>query len=154
LDGSFADQGRMFFLDPYGGSSSKMALQADGKIIAAGGWSNPGTEQFGFNCLRLLADDASGLSTPQTTDQTTLSAYPNPAHDQVYVSYSAKGNGPVSISLRDAQGRTCANWPSGHRASGGQQSEVLSLPASITPGLYFLEVQGTDDHQVVKLQVE
>ena len=83
-----------------------------------------------------------------------LTAYPNPAHDQVHVGSSSKGNGPVSISLRDAQGRTCTTWPSGQRASVGQQSEVLSLPASITPGLYFLEVQGIDDRQVVKLQVE
>jgi uncharacterized delta-60 repeat protein len=154
LDGSFADQGRMFFLDPYGGSSSKMALQADGKVIAAGGWYNPGTEQFGFNCLRLLADDASGVSTPQITHQKPPSASPNPAHDQVRVNYSAKGNGPVSISLRDVQGRICMNWPVSHGGITGERTEVLTLPPLITPGLYFLEVQGAIERQVVKLQVE
>jgi hypothetical protein len=83
-----------------------------------------------------------------------LSAYPNPAHDQVHVSYSAKGNGPVSISLRDAQGRTCKTWPASHGGITGERTEVLALPRSITPGLYFLDVQGAGQRQVVKLQVE
>jgi uncharacterized delta-60 repeat protein len=157
LDPHFGNGGIFRYDAPYGAESSSLAVQSDGKVLFTVSTNDPDGGAVGILCGRLTMHGSVGMGSvmPPNYQQTLpLSAYPNPAHDQVHVSYSAMGNGPVSISLRDAQGRTCKTWPVSHGGITGERTEVLALPRSISPGLYFFEVQGTDDRQVVKLQVE
>jgi len=141
LDATFADQGHMFFLDPYGGISAKMALQADGKLLASGVWYDPGTQQAGFNCVRLNADDATAVTTLPLNDSKELSIWPNPNHDgRLAMTVEVLGE-PVArafMTITDRFGRPV--YTSTLTVSGPRINVALDLKSSLAKGVYLVQV--------------
>ena len=149
-----------------GPSGRKNAVQNTPKIGAGTAdfvyqWTAPTN---GANTLRIYAvgncvngDGSSGgdfaratslfLSTPAITqaEQQKLVAlksfnvYPNPAQDEVNVSYNLSDTKNVSIQLFSITGQIVAELLN-EKEENGVYSKKLDIPADVEPGMYFLKV--------------
>lgn len=131
-----------------------LSSQPDISFFApSGSWSSISTN-IGFKSIRLVLPVYSSGLCPLSTDENTsetLSVYPNPAHESVWlqVSTTALGSQPLAIehvSLQDLVGREVLVVPSGNV---GQNIHPLSsdvfnfeIPLSTIPtGLYTISLR-------------
>lgn len=151
LDPTFGDMGHLYIGEP-GGKSAKLIVQPDGKLLACGMWLRD--NEPGFGCVRLAADDPTGIAQPLRLSNASLSVFPNPAHGHTTLQYTTTSTGRVALSLMDGQGRMCQRWgPKGSRTIGAHH-ETLDLPASLAPGLYYIELKSDQEREVAKLRID
>jgi DNA/RNA endonuclease YhcR with UshA esterase domain len=110
-----------------------------------------GIMYYSFSNMKLLprnAGDFAGVSSRQNDLLANLSLYPNPAMDQVLLSWSHLAEEAVTCSVMDIHGRVVSRSDlSG--STGNLQLSVSELPN----GMYFCVIRGRDAQQVLKLQV-
>jgi len=124
-----------------------MALQTDGKIVAAGTTFMTG----GFDLA--IARYHSGMSTGiihQDFHGTGLIAYPNPVTDQVKLSYVLQKTESISIQLTDVHGRFVSELFNGSLTEGAH-SQMFSLPASLAGGTYYIRLTYSGVASTVKI---
>lgn len=82
------------------------------------------------------ADTPEGIE--QAIDGTSISLYPNPADEQLFISADGlKGN--ISVSIIDLNGRTVST----SRQISDFNGQALSFDiTSLTPGTYFVRIEG------------
>jgi hypothetical protein len=68
--------------------------------------------------------------------QKALAVFPNPASDQVTVQLPTAASNSAQVVLTDLSGRTVLTQP-----LGGGTKATVNLPASLTTGIYLLQVQ-------------
>lgn len=93
------------------------------------------------------------VETPTTEAEITISDFdqinlaPNPASDQVLVSYQLQSAGPVQLSIMDENGRLIQQLPKTHQEAGFQQTRLQlgELPA----GNYRLVIE-SDTQRIVQ----
>jgi hypothetical protein len=93
-------------------------------------------------------DTTTGLEDEFPAFAASLRAYPNPAREQVRVSFDLREGGPVRAGLYNAQGQLLRAWQWTSRPGTAEQDLSLEgLPAS----LYFLHIEAGGARGVVRL---
>ena len=80
-----------------------------------------------------------------------LMSYPNPAHDQVNVSFVSDKSQTLEISLTDVTGRIVLSQPL--EAVEGKNLTELNT-AGLSRGMYFLRLSGTDFSEQLRIMIE
>lgn len=106
--------------------------------------SEDGTELYS-SVVELTRKPASMAS------QLDISVYPNPAQDEVYVSWRTDANEPLTIRLYNSLGQTLTETAISKPEASGTQT--LSL-RTISKGLYLVEVRQGERLSLVRLVVE
>ncbi len=109
-----------------------VAIQADGKIVAAGGSSSND-----FALARYLPGPVVGLADAPFSSHAAL-MYPNPAAEVITVEYSLDSAEPVSIDLYDQQGKVIRTFVRQERQTAGWHTQSLWLPPGLSSGRYVL----------------
>jgi hypothetical protein len=86
-----------------------------------------------------------------TASQLDISVYPNPAQDEVYVSWRTDANEPLTIRLYNSLGQTLTETAISKPEASGTQT--LSL-RTLSKGLYLVEVRQGERLSLVRLVVE
>jgi len=86
-----------------------------------------------------------------TASQLDISVYPNPAQDEVYVSWRTDANEPLTIRLYNSLGQTLTETVISKPEASGTQT--LSL-RTLSKGLYLVEVRQGERLSLVRLVVE
>lgn len=124
-----------------------MAIQADGKILAAGyGGDFPGyigVARYNNSSVPLAVNDP----LLQFAD---IQVYPNPASDEVHISYALHEQLDVVLELRNALGQQVQRLESNNVKANDQQQETLEL-GELSSGIYYLSVGTSDAWQTFKI---
>lgn len=125
-----------------------MALQSDGKIIAAG-FSNNGSN-YDLALARYIPGSEVGIS---MTGKNSLSAnaWPNPASSQVNLVYHLAQASEVNIQILDLQGKLVYTLPGTGLQQAGIYDSAFALPESLTAGVYFIKITSISGTAILKL---
>jgi len=113
-----------------------------------------------FYRLRIHSEDGTELYSSvvelarkpaSTASQLDISVYPNPAQDEVYVSWRTDANEPLTIRLYNSLGQTLTETAISKPEASGTQT--LSL-RTLSKGLYLVEVRQGERLSLVRLVVE
>jgi len=113
-----------------------------------------------FYRLRIHSEDGTELYSSvvelarkpaSTASQLDISVYPNPAQDEVYVSWRTDANQPLTIRLYNSLGQTLTETAISKPEASGTQT--LSL-RTLSKGLYLVEVRQGERLSLVRLVVE
>jgi len=113
-----------------------------------------------FYRLRIHSEDGTELYSSvvelerkpaSTASQLDISVYPNPAQDEVYVSWRTDANEPLTIRLYNSLGQTLTETAISKPEASGTQT--LSL-RNLSKGLYLVEVRQGERLSLVRLVVE
>ncbi|HEX5112561.1 MAG TPA: T9SS type A sorting domain-containing protein, partial [Saprospiraceae bacterium] len=115
-----------------------MALQSDGKIIAAG--------QFRVNPLNhlMLLRITTGLTTATKEIDHLISGvsfYPNPVAENMVLRYSLDKAERIQISICDVMGNTVDQLLDRQDRNAGIHEEHLKLSKTLVSGYYFVKVE-------------
>ncbi|MEP6792852.1 MAG: T9SS type A sorting domain-containing protein, partial [Saprospiraceae bacterium] len=128
-----------------------MAMQADGKIIAAGLLRN------GFYNNIAVARFLTGL-TVSTKEETiplkSISLYPNPICEKIFMEYDLEKEESITIKLLDIQGRLVETLLPLSDRSPGQHTETLSVHQLPSPGNYFVSLETRHNSEVLMVVVK
>lgn len=132
--------------------STAAAVQADGRILAAG-YAQMMATSYDFAVVRYLPYLNVGMLEFADAASAPL-IFPNPIGESVTLQYELKNSGPITIRLADAQGRTVLTFLDGVVQPAGEQRVDLQVPKTIAPGSYVITIasadQGAVNVQVVK----
>jgi uncharacterized delta-60 repeat protein len=136
FDNTFGNQGVVINVLDQNDGIEAMALQPDGRLVVAGE-SFDGT-RFNVVAARYLTGLSTSINEP---DNSNLKAtvYPNPATEQVTLSYIIKQSAPVGITLHDIVGHVIQVYSTRKMRNPGMHAENLQIPA-ITPGIYWIKL--------------
>lgn len=127
-----------------------LALQPDGKIVAAGyDWF---ADYSSFAVARFFSGLTVGTADPGTLTG-PINVYPNPLVDRTTLEYELKENETVAVNLYDAQGRLVQNLLTRQHKTAGNHAETFQIDGELPPGLYLLAIEsehGTVATSVVK----
>ena len=84
---------------------------------------------------------------PEAFSNFNLSVYPNPAVDNIYLSYSLQNTSAVSVSIADMNGKVVLNLQKGIRLFGKQS--INADVSGISKGIYFIDLN-VDGMQCIK----
>ena len=121
---------------------NSIALQGDGKILAAG--KGNFTNQSDFLVARYSNDIVSGLN--ELSIDNALSIYPNPVHpgSVIHLSFSTSVQSTSEIQIVDLSGRTVAKFQLSQLNKSAEDQVMLTVPTNITSGTYVLELRSGD----------
>lgn len=106
---------------------------------------NYGGPCYGFAEMKV---DVEVLSqTENEVECTTISAFPNPFTDQVYVNISGKCAGNGTVVLEDLMGRQVTS----PQRIGQSYNTVTIATAQLTPGVYLVKVSGENGTSLKKV---
>lgn len=152
IDSTFGHHGRTSFaLGTNNDMILSIALQSDGKIIAAGVSSNGAN--YDIALVRYIPGIETGIHTLSATP-VTASAYPNPASWEVNLFYYLPQNGESGIELLDLQGKVVYTVLSQTFQKAGLQTHSFTLPDSLPAGMYFISITSSSGSAVLKLLKE
>jgi len=112
-----------------------LAIQADGKILAAGTTFNG--NGFDMAVIRYLPGVTSGISNVDKSEL-SLQVYPNPVSYNSVLSYSLSTPETVAITVHDINGMEIGTVSSSRLHNAGSYQLPLLLPTSISAGTYFI----------------
>ncbi|HYV92928.1 MAG TPA: T9SS type A sorting domain-containing protein [Chitinophagales bacterium] len=147
-DSSFGNNGKV--TTEIGLSSDvvySLALEPDGKIVAAGYLGN--TTEDDFALARYLSGLNIGIlnfSSPQPSPV----IYPNPIHQNETLEYTLTQNESLTIALYDVNGKLIRNFISNEERASGAHKETLNI-GEVAPGNYFLTVSNGSQKMTVKV---
>ncbi len=81
---------------------------------------------------------------------TAFTIFPNPAKEQIAISYNLKQSGNIEVNLYSCDGREIANLCN-NIACEGNNTQTIKLPASINPGMYFIQVIADGESSVQRV---
>ncbi|MEZ4777668.1 MAG: T9SS type A sorting domain-containing protein [Bacteroidia bacterium] len=138
LDSTFTDgvpnNGGMV-LTSFGSDFSQinaLAVQADGKVVAAGGAGN------NFALARYITDSNVGIDRNQF-EVGSVKVYPNPVKEQAVLTFSLREPQRVEVSLFDSQGRRISIYEKQSYPAGKHEMN-LHFPTELTDGLYIVQI--------------
>lgn len=134
LDTSFAGLGYVVTDLPGDNGIKAIAVQPNGNYIAAGYSNND------YLLVRYLSKLNVGLIDPSSTLVEML-VYPNPIKAFVTVSYTLQNPSNVSIELLDIQGKHRHSFLLQEKRQVGEQTELINIPSTLSPGVYLLRIQ-------------
>jgi hypothetical protein len=105
--------------------------------IAANG---DGTDMGDYCYLKKLSLPCSPAGIIEKNSKTEILVFPNPASEQVQITYTLKQEGHVSLELIDLSGKTLLNWNYGQQAA-GRYTRTFEPGSSIPAGAYFVRLQ-------------
>jgi len=79
-----------------------------------------------------------GINTIEN-EQTSFSLFPNPAKEQVTITYSLKQTGNVEINMYGVDGRKISNLFN-NAVNEGEHVQSLLLPTEVKPGIYLIQL--------------
>jgi uncharacterized delta-60 repeat protein len=110
--------------------ASRVLVQADGAIVAAGGFERVGGLPIG-GLTRLLDDQVLSIHAEQSNSQ--VMAWPVPAHESLHLAWTS-GRRAHRVQLLDPLGREVRSLP--------DQASGLTIPTvDLVPGMYLLRVE-------------
>lgn len=125
-------------LGPTNDQIQAMALQADGKLVAAGTAYINGRHNFGV--ARFLTGLTVGTSAPEVFSG-NISLYPNPVAEQAMLEYELAVSENVEINLYNIQGRFIQNILPSTEKPVGKHTETLLFASDLPPGTYLLTIE-------------
>jgi hypothetical protein len=87
------------------------------------------------------------------TGNVSFSLFPNPANKEVNIIYKLKETAPVEVNMYSVEGRKVTNLLN-NIASEGQHTDNLTIPASVNPGVYFIQLITNGQSTVQRIIVE
>ncbi|MGZ3866004.1 MAG: T9SS type A sorting domain-containing protein [Bacteroidia bacterium] len=85
---------------------------------------------------------------------TGFNLYPNPATDVTYFTYENKTTGMVNIQLLDVTGKQVAVVLNEQQAIGKQNVSINLAALHLPKGMYFVQLNSTNNLQTIKLTVQ
>jgi uncharacterized delta-60 repeat protein len=148
-DSTFGSNGKATF--PIGSNNDiilSMALQTDGKIVAAG-VSNNGTD-YDFALARYIPGNSSEIQTIMSQGTISAQVYPNPVKSEAILEYYLDEHQVTSIQLVDMQGRYIHTFLEAEQAQ-GVQNIVLTFPENLDNGLYIIKISTKNHRGILKI---
>jgi uncharacterized delta-60 repeat protein len=118
---------------------SKIALQADGKLVACGSSKNYG--QFNFNLMRYNNALVSTGKGQLTADKNAYFVYPNPTNNALTIDFKALKTSDIDVKLVDMQGRVVLQKNYSKVAANASLNIDIQ---DFTAGLYFLQLTSAE----------
>lgn len=99
--------------------------------------------------------NVSGLSASVANKSlvSSLTVFPNPANDKIYVNFVVKKENNVAIRLLDVLGNDVAMLAS-DRYSMGEYRQSFAVPAKVTKGLYFVKVSVGSEVAIKRISIQ
>jgi len=128
-----------------------MALQPDGKLIAAGIILVNDINTVGV--IRINTGLTTSLADPDIA-ATEVELFPNPITAQAHLQYELQKDENITITLNDLQGRLVQRLLPGTPRTSGSHSEKLVIHQSLPPGIYQVSLQSERWIKSMKVVVE
>lgn len=141
-DLTFGNQGYLAAIGN-NGTIKSVALQSDGKLLAAGS-ANTNFLVARYTNLVLGVVDF-------TANNAGISAYPNPVSNQLTLDYTLLKDEVLSINLYDMQGKLVCNFASNKTTAKGQHVETLTLPGNLAAGSYVLSLSNNTGNAAIQI---
>ncbi|HMT29990.1 MAG TPA: T9SS type A sorting domain-containing protein [Bacteroidia bacterium] len=147
LDTTFSGNG--YISTDFGTTSDKanaIALQADGKIVAAG------VAGLDFAVARYLPSLTTGIIDFDNLSNSIL-IYPNPVLDEATLNYTLSKADIITINLVDVNGKLIKNFITNEFREATSHNQLLSFPSNLAHGTYFIVISNSTKQfsvQVVK----
>jgi len=123
-------------------------------IIQAGCGQGPTTIRTAYYAdAYKLNDKKQNPAIGETFIGTELSGYPNPASEEVVLSYSVNKTGPVTIKVFSTQGRKLAHLKEGIKEPGKYETLLHIRELNLPSGLLIVKLLTADRQQDYRLQV-
>ncbi len=119
-----------------------------GRMLVYGGNTDGGA--FGDAWELVLGDEALA-SEPAAGALAFAGATPNPAHADVWLSFTLPAAGAARLRLFDLAGRVCADHAASFAA--GPQRVCLAPRHALVPGLYLAELRAAGERRVARVMV-
>lgn len=146
LDSTFGVNGfSAVSLDSLTDAAYTIAMQTDGKIIAAGM-----SEEQGLIAGRFLSGLTIGIL-DFTSKNNPVLIYPNPISSEAQLEYTLTQNEIITISLLDVQGKLVQTFVSNESQTVSKHKETLQLNESLPAGNYIIDISNGSSHQGVKI---
>jgi uncharacterized delta-60 repeat protein len=118
---------------------SKIALQADGKLVACGSSKNYG--QYNFNLMRYNNALVSTGTGQLTADKNAYFVYPNPTNNALTIDVKALNASDIDVKLVDMQGRVVLQKNYSKVAANASLNIDIQY---FTAGLYVLQLTSAE----------
>ena len=128
-----------------------MALQPDGKLIAAGIILVDDINTVGV--IRINTGLTTSVADPDIA-ATEVELFPNPITAQAHLQYELQKDENITITLNDLQGRLVQRLLPGTPRTSGSHSEKLVIHQSLPPGIYLVSLQSERWIKSMKVVVE
>lgn len=138
LDPAFGGNGQSNYV--FDAEFTDLALQADGKILAAGYTPTGGQSQFAL--ARYLATFSVGAANPNRAGRENL-IYPNPVAAGASFEFELEQAAPVSLEIVNSLGQMLRQPLAAASFSAGKQQIPLNLEG-LMPGIYQLVLHAGD----------
>ncbi|MCB9251296.1 MAG: T9SS type A sorting domain-containing protein [Flavobacteriales bacterium] len=125
-----------------------LALQSDGKILAAG--NSLGKNGYEISVARYNQDILSSIKNP-LTDIFSFTVYPNPMKNKVNIEYYLPKEAKVTLRLVDLQGKEVKKIVDNEKQFIGSHRFEIEIADKIPKGNYFLILSAGEQQQVVKV---
>ncbi len=147
IDSSFGENGfSITSIETYDNDViESVALQSDGRIVAAGGSSHNG-----MVVLRFLSGLNLGLLDFRNENYPFL-IYPNPIHSEAMLQYKLTKDEKLSIVLYDMLGRQVQTFISNETRTQGEHKEVLQFTPTLAADNYILSISNGKCKQNIKI---
>jgi uncharacterized delta-60 repeat protein len=129
---------------------NSMALHPDGKIIVAGDSFNG--QRFSVVVARMETGLMTSVDVPVEAEL-KASVFPNPASDQLHVTYRLNKSGLVHLVLFDQTGRIVFEMASPVKQDAGDAEISFELPKDIQNGMYTVRLMCGDEVGAVRVVV-
>jgi uncharacterized delta-60 repeat protein len=149
LDNNFGGNGKVTTaISANNNEAYAVALQPDGKIIAAG-YANDGTRE-NFSVARYISGLNLGLLDFSASNNEIL-VYPNPLAQNNTLQYTLSKSEKVSIHLVDMMGRTVENIVTEQNQEIGEHKQNIQIPDVLASGPYLIVISSSDGHMSVQV---
>ncbi|HRI61341.1 MAG TPA: T9SS type A sorting domain-containing protein [Saprospiraceae bacterium] len=154
VDQTFGDGGKVIVpLEPSSVShrAVTMALQPDGKILAAG-YGDISDGIFTGVLVRLNPETIVSTNLPEAGTIAHLEAFPNPVTDHSFqLTYQLLETTPLTLSLYDFTGQKIATLIDNEWRPAGENKESLQLPRTVFAGQYLLRLETASGSKTLKI---
>lgn len=110
--------------------------------------SIPGFAYTGFT-LNTVSELSLSIQ-DENVDLISMNLYPNPANDNITLSYTLLKNEQLTTSIYDLSGRMIRTWT---KATPSGQHEVTIDINDLSPGLYQIELRNNQSRNILRFQV-
>ena len=151
LDNSFGANGKVTTVMSVSNNEAyAVALQPDGKIVAAG-YANDSIKE-NFSVARYISGLNLGILDFSASNNYLL-IYPNPVAQNATLEYTLSKDETVSIRLIDMQGRIVKTLISEQNLEAGEHKQAIQFPDGLASGAYLITISSPSGHlsvQVIK----
>lgn len=152
LNGHYLDSASTTFFSGQSCAATCVAIQTDGKIVAAGNTSNSTGTSSEFALAR-YQPTLSGIDKVENPEQ-LYKVYPNPVHSIFTLEYTLAESSHLSITLNDIEGRKIQEIKTNEWETDGFHHELISISPNVAIGTYFMKINCETGSRVVKVVVE